>query len=461
MKRDVTIKESIFLLVVLLAIIGICIIGFSLPPQVPILIAIGIVVLFARIKGVSWDTIHKGIQNGILPGLIPIIIFMLIGILISVWIAAGTIPTIMIYGFKILSAKFFLPSVFIGCALVGVMVGSSFTTISTIGIAFLGMGQMMGLNSAMIAGAIISGAFLGNNISPLSDTTNLAAAIAEVDLFEHIRSMMRTIIPAFVITLIFFIFVGHGASVSAGNKIEELIHTLHSSFTISIFTLIPVLILFLCARKKVPAIPTLLMSITMTIVICYVYHPHTSFNQIAAFMQDGFVSKTGVKSVDLLFTRGGMQSMMWSVSLILLALTLGGLLVEVKIIEKLISKISSMVNAKGNVMLMTALSSIGINIMLGEQYLSVILPGEAFKSQFKAIYLDPKNLSGILANAGAAVNPLIPWGVSGVFITGTLGVSTLEYLPFAVFCLIVPVLHVIFSFIDDGNHKLEETRKVS
>ncbi|WP_277997969.1 Na+/H+ antiporter NhaC family protein, partial [Bacillus thuringiensis] len=154
---------------------------------------------------------------------------------------------------------------------------SSFTTISTVGIAFLGMGQMMGLNPSMIAGAIISGAFLGNNISPLSDTTNLAAAIAEVDLFEHIRSMMRTIIPAFVITFIFFIFVGHGASVPAGNKTEELIHTLHSSFTISIFTLIPVLVLFLCARKKVPAIPTLLMSITMTIVIYYIYHPHTSF----------------------------------------------------------------------------------------------------------------------------------------------------------------------------------------
>lgn len=250
MKRDVTIKESTFLLVVLLAIIGTCIIGFSLPPQVPILIAIGIVILFARVKGFSWDKIHQGIQNGILPGLIPIIIFMLIGILVSVWIAAGTIPTIMIYGFKILSPKFFLPSVFTVCALVGIMVGSSFTTISTVGIAFLGMGQMMGLNSAIVAGAIISGAFLGNNISPLSDTTNLAAAIAEVDLFEHIRSMMRTIIPAFFITLIFYIFLGNGTSVSGGDKIEELIQTLHSSFSISVFTLIPVFVLFLCARKK-------------------------------------------------------------------------------------------------------------------------------------------------------------------------------------------------------------------
>ncbi|WP_144492629.1 MULTISPECIES: Na+/H+ antiporter NhaC [Bacillus cereus group] len=460
MKRDVTIKESTFLLVVLLAIIGTCIIGFSLPPQVPILIAIGIVILFARVKGFSWDKIHQGIQNGILPGLIPIIIFMLIGILVSVWIAAGTIPTIMIYGFKILSPKFFLPSVFTVCALVGIMVGSSFTTISTVGIAFLGMGQMMGLNSAIVAGAIISGALLGNNISPLSDTTNLAAAIAEVDLFEHIRSMMRTIIPAFFITLIFYIFLGNGTSVSGGDKIEELIQTLHSSFSISVFTLIPVFVLFWCARKKVPAIPTLLLSITISVFIRYMYHPSTSFKQIASFMQDGFVSQTGVKDVDLLLTRGGMQSMMWSVSLILLALALGGLLVELKVIEKLISKISNMVSKKGNLMLMTALSSIGVNILLGEQYLSVILPGEAFKSQFDKIHVDSKNLSGILANAGAAVNPLIPWGVSGVFITGTLGVSTLEYLPYTVFCFIVPVIHIILGFIGKSKIQSKEIKKV-
>lgn len=166
----------------------------------------------------------------------------------------------------------------------------------------------------------------------------------------------------------------------------------------------------MCARKKVPAIPTLLLSITISVFIRYMYHPSTSFKQIASFMQDGFVSQTGVKDVDLLLTRGGMQSMMWSVSLILLALALGGLLVELKVIEKLISKISNMVSKKGNLMLMTALSSIGVNILLGEQYLSVILPGEAFKSQFDKIHVDSKNLSGILANAGAAVNPLIPWG---------------------------------------------------
>jgi Na+:H+ antiporter, NhaC family len=452
MKKDITLKESSFLLVVLLTIIGISIIGLDLPPQIPILISVGVVILFAKIKGTSWDTVHKGIQNGIIPGLIPIIIFMLIGILISVWISAGTIPTIMVYGFKILSAKFFLPSTFVICAIVGTLVGSSFTTISTIGIALLGMGQIMGFDLAMTTGAIVSGAYLGNNISPLSDTGNLASAIAEVDLFEHIRNMMRTIFPSFVISLIFFIVIGQTKVESTGSNLNELIDTLHSFFNISIVTLIPVLILFLCAWKKVPAIPTLLLSIIFTIGIHYIYYPQIGLAQIATLMQDGFVSNTGVESVDVLLTRGGMQSMMWSVSLIILALSLGGLLVELKIIEMLISKILGFVSKKGKLILMTGLSSIGINLVLGEQYLSIILPGKAFKSQFETIKLNPKRLSAILADAGATVNPLVPWGVSGVFITGTLGVSTIEYLPFAIFCLVAPAINVLLGFI--GREKV-------
>lgn len=453
MNKEVTLKESLFLLVVLLAIIGACIIGLGMDPQIPILISLGVIIIFAKIKGASWDRIHKGISNGISPGLIPILIFMLIGALISVWISAGTIQTIMIYGFKILSAKYFLPSVFVICAVVGVTVGSSFTTISTVGIAFFGMGQIMGYDPAITTGAIISGAFLGNNISPLSDTTNLASAIAEVDLFEHIRYMMRVVIPAFLITVIFFAVMGHANVLTTGDQVNELVNTLSTSFPISIVTLIPVLVLFLCAWRKVPAIPTLLLSIVFTIGVIYIYHPHTSLSDISALMQNGYVANTGVESVDKLLTRGGIQSMMWSVSLILLALALGGLLVEMNIIKTIISRITSFVSTKGKLILMTGLSAMGVNLLLGEQYLSIILPGEAFKAQYDAIHLDRKEMSRILANGGAAVNALIPWGVSGVFITGTLGVSTLDYLPFAVFCIAAPILNILFGFVGRKSAK--------
>lgn len=447
MNKEVSLKESLFLLVVLLAIIGACIIGLGMDPQIPILVSLGVIIVFAKIKGASWDRIHKGIQNGISPGLIPILIFMLIGALISVWISAGTIQTIMIYGFKILSAKYFLPSVFVICAVVGITVGSSFTTISTVGIAFFGMGQIMGYHPAITTGAIISGAFLGNNISPLSDTTNLASAIAEVDLFDHIRYMMRVVIPAFLISLVFFAVTGHAKVLTTGQEVNELVNTLSTSFPISVVTLIPVLVLFLCAWRKVPAIPTLLLSILFTIGVIYIYHPHTSLSDISALMQNGYVANTGVESVDKLLTRGGIQSMMWSVSLILLALALGGLLVEMNIIKTIISRITSFVSTKGKLILMTGLSSMGVNLLLGEQYLSIILPGEAFKTQYDAIQLNRKEMSRILANGGAAVNALIPWGVSGVFITGTLGVSTLEYLPFAIFCIVAPILNILYGFL--------------
>ncbi|WP_314590427.1 Na+/H+ antiporter NhaC [Paenibacillus terrigena] len=445
-KKEVTLKESLFLLVVLLAIIGACIIGLSMDPQIPILISLGVLIVFGKMKGVSWDRVHKGIQNGITPGLIPILIFMLIGALVSVWIAAGTIPTIMVYGFGILSAKYFLPSVFIICAVVGITVGSSFTTISTVGIAFFGMGEIMGYHPAITTGAIISGAFLGNNVSPLSDTTNLAAAIAEIELFEHIRYMLHVVIPSFIISLLFFAVVGHAKTLSTGNQINELVHTLKTSFTISAFTLIPVLILFLCAWRKIPAIPTLLLNIACTIVVLYIYQPHTSFFNISKLMQNGYESHTGVQTVDKLLSRGGIQSMMWSVSLILLALALGGLLVELNVIKTLISRISAFVKTKSKLILMTGISSIGINLLLGEQYLSIILPSQAFKTQYDEIQLHRKEMSRIVANAGAAFNALIPWGVSGVFITGTLGVSTLQYFPFAIFCIVAPVLNILYGF---------------
>ncbi len=447
MKKDVTIKEAMFLLVVLLAMIGTCIIGFKLPAHVAILFALALVILFAAVKEVSWKTIHEGIQEGITPGLVPIIIFILIGALISVWIAAGTIPTIMVYGFSVLSVKFFLPTVFIICGVVGATVGSSFTTISTVGIAFFGMGQIMGFNPAITTGAIVSGAFLGNSISPLSDTANLSAAIAEVDLFEHIKNELWTVFPAFVLSLIAFISLGfHPVKGAAGDDLQVITDTLHQFYTISPITLLPVLVLFIAAWRKVPAIPTLLTSIVLSIVVRYIYHPATTIASVGSWIQDGFVSKTGVENVDTLLTRGGMQSMMWSVSLIILALSLGGLLVKLRIIETILQQVEDLMKTKGRLILMTALSSIGVNLLIGEQYLSIILPGKAYKENYRKIDLPDKYLSRTLSDAGATFNPLIPWGVSGVFIAGTLGIGTLQYLPFAFFCYLTPLFTVLVGF---------------
>ncbi|EOL41967.1 Na+/H+ antiporter NhaC [Enterococcus phoeniculicola] len=444
-KPKVSFAESLGILLILLAILGFLIIGQKLSPHIPILFVFMLLLFYGKWKGFSWDEIHAGITAGITPGIVPIIIFLLIGVLVATWILSGTIPTIMVYGFKIISVKFFLPTVFVVCSLVGVTVGSSFTTISTMGIAFLGIGHILGFNNAMTAGAVVSGAFLGNNISPLSDTTNLAAGIGEVNLFEHIMNMMWTVIPAFVLSIIGYIFLGH-QSVSADlNTVDAMVNTLQNGFWISPVTLIPVGILFLFAWKKVPAIPTLLVGSTAATLLAFVHNPSLNLQKVSSTLMSGYIATTGDKSIDTLLSRGGIESMLSSASLIILALALGGLLIKFEIIATLIDKIRDYVDNPAKLVGLTALSSIMVNVLVGEQYLSIILPGETFKSSFDRLKIDKKYLTRTIADAGAAVNSIIPWGVSGTFIMGTLKVSALAYLPYAFFPLLCPIITIILG----------------
>ncbi|WP_206911458.1 Na+/H+ antiporter NhaC [Enterococcus sp. DIV0840] len=451
---QVNFNEAVFLLITLLLMIGTSIIGFGIPAHVAILIAIGYLLLFAVYKKFSWDFIHDALIDGVSSGIIPMLIFILIGALISVWIAAGTIPTIMVLGFSFLSVKYFIPTVFIVCGIVGGAVGSSFTTISTIGIAFLGMGSLIGVDPALTTGAIVSGAFFGNSISPLSDTVNLAAAISEVDLFEHLKNTYKTAIPAAVLSFGYFLVMGlHYDGALDSTSVHDIVNTLSDHFTISFVELIPLVILFVCAWKKIPAIPTLLLSICTSLVLMFVMNTHFSFVDTADMIQNGFVSQTGNPQVDELLSRGGIQSMIWSVSLIILALALGGLLVKMEIIECLLHRFETVINSRQKLIFITMMSSIGINVLIGEQYLSIILPGKSFINKFKEKNVPLTLLSRGLNDAGSVVNPLIPWGVSGVFISATLGIATVNYLPYAVFCYILPLLSFLVTIIGKKEAK--------
>ncbi|RST98160.1 Na+/H+ antiporter NhaC [Vagococcus vulneris] len=447
MNKTVSFKESVGILLVILVTIGTSIIGFKLPAHVGILFSIILMVGFMKYKHASWDDLHEGIVEGVKPGIIPIILFILIGSLIGLWIAVGTIPTIMVYGFSFLTPKFFLSAVFLICALIGASVGSSFTTISTVGIAFVGMGKIMGFELSQIAGAIVSGAFLGNVVSPLSDTANLAAATADVDLFDHLKNVFKTAIPTMIISFVFYLLIGHQSLKSHNTKdIQILIGTLRSHFTISFIVLIPVIILLLCAWRKIPAIPSLLLNIFLSIILIKIYQPSIPLLKIGNWIQDGYIANTHNEIVDALLSRGGIQSMMWSVSLIILALSLGGLLLKMSIIDIILENIGGGLNSTWKVILVTALTCLGVNLLIGEQYLSIILPGEAYKKTFNKLRIPSVYLSRTLCDAGSTINPLIPWGVSAVFITSTLGVPTMSYLPYAIFCYVLPLVTILFGF---------------
>ncbi|MCD4899248.1 Na+/H+ antiporter NhaC [Enterococcus hirae] len=449
-------KEAVFVLLVIVASIAIGVVGLKLSPNITILAAIGMIMLYAVVKRYPTEWLHEGIINGIKPGIIPIFIFILVGALIAVWIQAGIIPTLMVIGFKLISVKWFVPSVFVVCAIVGSAVGSAFTVMSTVGIAFFGIGTTLGINPALVVGSIVSGAVFGDKMSPLSESTNLAAAIVDADLFKHIKHMMWSTVPAFVVSFFLFMVLGHTNRETSLTAIREVTDILEANFTISFWSLIPLFLMLLCAWKKVPAILTILLNIAVAVGMIFIQNPQTSLSGLATVIESGFVATTGNQQIDSLLSRGGIESMMPTVSLIILTLSLGGLLIEFGLISTVMDVVSKKMTNTPKLIFTTLMTSIGVNLFIGEQFLSVILPGNAFKETYQKAGFDPTVLGRTLEDGGTVINYLVPWGIAGSFVASTFGIPTLTYLPFVFFSLLSPVFSMVSAFTGLGIEKIDE-----
>lgn len=449
-------KEAVFVLLVIVASIAIGVVGLKLSPNITILAAIGMIMLYAVVKRYPTEWFHEGIINGIKPGIIPIFIFILVGALIAVWIQAGIIPTLMVIGFKLISVKWFVPSVFVVCAIVGSAVGSAFTVMSTIGIAFFGIGTTLGINPALVVGSIVSGAVFGDKMSPLSESTNLAAAIVDADLFKHIKHMMWSTVPAFVVSFFLFMVLGHTNRETSLTAIREVTDILEANFTISFWSLIPLFLMLLCAWKKVPAILTILLNIAVAVGMIFIQNPQTSLSSLATVIESGFVATTGNQQIDSLLSRGGIESMMPTVSLIILTLSLGGLLIEFGLISTVMDVVSKKMTNTPKLIFTTLMTSIGVNLFIGEQFLSVILPGNAFKETYQKAGFDSTVLGRTLEDGGTVINYLVPWGIAGSFVASTFGIPTLTYLPFVFFSLLSPVFSMVSAFTGLGIEKIDE-----
>ncbi len=439
--------EAVVVMLSIVTIIGVSLVSFNAEPHIPIFLVLLLLIGYGKLKKQEWSTIEAGIVKGVKSGIIPIIIFLLIGILIAVWMKSGTIPTLIVYGSQIISLEYFLVSVFIFTAIVGISIGSAFTTASTIGIAFMAIGAALDYNLAMVAGAIISGAFFGDKMSPLSDTTNLASSVCKIDLFEHIRHMLWTTIPAFAISAILFFIIGSGTGEANTQNVQAWVTALTESSFVHPIALAPMVVILFLAVRKTSAIPTMIIGILTGIAVYIVMQPG-QFNiaEWMTLMQHGSDVATGNAQVDRILGRGGIQSKMWAVSLLLLALSMGGVLSELKIIDKLMSAIRAIVETRGKVVLSTVLSAIGINVSIGEQYMSLVITGEAYEKRYREMGLRGKHLSKALESGGTVINPLIPYGISGVFMASVLEVPVLAYLPFAFFCLLCPIITIIYGF---------------
>lgn len=446
-KTKPSVFEALFIVIIVISIISIALGKLGAVPHIPILLSIILLIFYGLLKRVPFKVLEESMRSGAFTGIGAIYIFFLIGILISSWILSGTIPTLLYIGFSLVTASFFYAIVFIITAIIGTAIGSSLTTVATIGVAFISIAGAIDASMALTAGAIVSGAFFGDKMSPLSDTTNLAASIVNIDLFEHIKNMSWTTIPAFLISGVLYATLSPSIAGVNNETISLYQASLQDTNFVHWYAIVPLLVLIVCTFKKVPAFLTLIVS-SLVALFLSIFHTSLSVSEYFTILYSGYVSETGVEVIDSLLTRGGISSMFFTIMLVVLSLSMGGLLFALGIIQTLLSKIEETLKSVGALITGTALTAIGINTVVGEQYLSILLTGEAFKQQYRELGLHPKNLSRVMEDAGTVVNPLIPWSVCGLFIASMLNVSVIDYLPFAFFCLLSPILTILFGWLN-------------
>ena len=432
------------------------------PNQIVLAMAAAIASIVAIRNGHKWFDLQKAMIAGISTAMVAVLILLSVGALIGTWLMAGTVPALIYYGMQILSPQWFYAATCLICAVAALATGSSWTVAGTLGVALIGVSMGLGLSPAIAAGAIISGAYFGDKMSPLSDTTNLAPAIVETDIFTHIRHMAWTTGPSFTIALFGFAIVGLGTETQSDSvALQQLMTTLDRSFNISVLALLPLAVVMYMAYKKIPPLPTILFGALLGGIMAVILQPDGVLRfadspdlprgialtkGVWLALSNGYTSSTGVAEVDELLTRGGMSSMLVTIWLILTALAFGAVLEHAGMLKRLIDGALKRAKSTGSLVTTVVLSCIGINIVAADQYIAIVLPGKMYRAEFARRRLDPKNLSRVIEDAGTLTSPLVPWNTCGAYMAATLGVATLAYLPFAFFNLINPLVSIIYGF---------------
>ena len=409
----------------------------------------------------KWKNILKTISKNISSTTSAIIILLLIGSLTGTWLISGVVPAMIYYGLQILNPDFFLLASCIICAIVSLASGSSWSTIATIGIALIGIGQVLGISEGLIAGSIISGAYFGDKMSPLSDTTNLAAAMASSDLFSHIKYMMYTTIPSFIITLIIFFFIGLSIETTTTQNINELLISLNSKFNINIFLfLVPISVVALII-KKTPAIPALMAGVVLGALFAIIFQPQiikeisqTDILNIKSYYKviiDSIASDIQINTenelMNNLLNSTGMKGMLSTIWLVICAMSFGGAMQETGLLKRISEPVIQYAKTTGSLIATTSGTCIFFNLTTADQYLSIVVPGKMFEESFKNKGLAPENLSRTLEDSGTVTSVLIPWNTCGAAQSAVLGVATLTYLPFCFFNLISPIMTIAYGYL--------------
>lgn len=436
-------KEAVISILIVFFILGFPMIAIrDMVPHIPILLALICLIVYGRARGISFDKMQDSMAESVHTSMGAIYLFFFIGILVTALMISGAIPSLIYFGLNIISSKTFYLSSFLATAIIGIAIGSSLTTVATLGVALMSISNAFGLNPAITAGAIVSGAFFGDKMSPLSDTTGIAASIVGIDLFDHIKNMMYTTIPAFIVSAIAFTLMSLGQDAASLDGIESFRSSILATGLVHPYSLLAFGVLILLSIKRIPAVLTLIYTSLASLLISKL-HSSYSMGQLAKFFFDGFSMDGLSQDIGSLVSRGGISSMFFTMTIVILALSLGGLLFGLGIIPSILSSLNQVLDSPSRVSTCVVATALGVNLIVGEQYLSILLAGKTFKPIYDQLGLHPKNLSRTLEDSGTVINPLVPWGVCGAFSTSMLGVATLAYLPFAIFCYTSLILTVI------------------
>ena len=435
--------------VILIVILGL----FWLEINLHVLLVIGLIWVagHASYLGFQFTLIKSAMSAGIGKGLGAIYIFILIGVLIAALIEGGTVGGLIYYGVDLLHPAIFLPAGLILCSLMSLATGTAWGTIGTIGVVLMGLGNVLGIPLPLVAGMVVSGASFGDKMSPVSDTTNLAAMSAETDLYAHIRSMLYTTVPTYIITLFLFTIVGleYADQALSVQQLNELKEHLAIEFSIGPVTLLPLVVLLVLGIRRVPAEPSMLASIATAIALALTTQGR-GITEVLNSLQEGYTSNTGLELLDVLLTRGGIQSMMWTLSLALIALSLGGLLDRSGFVRVLLQGLLSRIKRSATLVAATIGSGVIANMSMGEGYLSIIFGGQIFKDSYDADGLERHMLSRCLEEGATLSTSLIPWTTSGAFCMGALGISPFTFAPWAFFNYINPLLSILLAYMGFG-----------
>ncbi len=461
-KRSISLSFSFLPILSIVAFGLLSVLRWKAGMLIPILFGIFVAGLVGTYLGFSWKELQASLVAGVSRALAPLFIMIIIGMIIGSWIQGGVIPSLIYYSLKIISPKIYIPAACLVTAIIATATGTSFTSLSTVGLALMVTGLGMGFPAPLLAGAIISGAYFGDSISPLSDTTNLASAMVETNLFELVGHMLKTGLPAMGLSLVLYYLLGLGYASQVelqGEAILGILTGLKEGFVITPWLILVPVVTILLSIKKLPAIPSLVLVALLGALAAF-FVQGASFTSVIQTLTNGFKSDTGIAMIDSLLSRGGINSMAETVLLLICAVAFGGILEEIGALNRILEAIMTKITSVGSLVLVSLLSSLAVGFATGAQLLAIMIPSRMFGKAFREKNLHPKNLGRIAQSIGCTCINLVPWSVPALFAQRILDVQAIEFIPYIFFAYGIILVNLIFGYTGFTMDKLSEEERL-